>query len=94
MVESGCLYMMAWGQECSTWDDSVDWANIDKHDKGEIPEDEFVVTTWHDDEPLEDVFWFSKSVAEHPSVDLARTIILHISTASRKDELLSLYECA
>jgi hypothetical protein len=92
MVEFGCLYMMAWGRQCSTWDDSVDWANVDKYDGREIPEDGFVVTTWHDDEPLGEVFWFSKSVAEHSSVDLVRTIILHICTTSRRDELLSLYE--
>lgn len=29
LVHSGCLYMMAWGQDCSLWDDSVDWANMD-----------------------------------------------------------------
>ena len=27
LVESGCLYMMAWGRDCSLWDDSVDYAN-------------------------------------------------------------------
>ena len=31
LVASGCLYMMAWGPNCSTWDDSVDWANMDGH---------------------------------------------------------------
>lgn len=24
LVSSGCLYMMAWGINCSSWDDSVD----------------------------------------------------------------------
>ena len=94
MVESGCLYMMAWGRECSTWDDSVDWANIDRFEETPIPEDEFVMTTWHDDESLSEVFCFAKAVAKHPSVDLDQTIILDISAASRKEELLSLYEAA
>jgi hypothetical protein len=43
--------MMAWGRECSSWDDSVDWANIDKFGDSPIPDDECVVTTWHEDEP-------------------------------------------
>jgi hypothetical protein len=94
IVASGCVYMMAWGRECSSWDDSVDWANIDKFGDSPIPEDEFVVTTWFDDEPLEEVFLYSKTLAEHSSINIVRTIILEISAASRKDELLSLYESA
>ena len=92
IVASGCLYMMAWGRACSTWDDSVDWANIDRQGSGPIPEAAHVVTTWHDDEPLAEVFWFAKTVAQHACVGLAETIILDISTASRRDELLRLYE--
>lgn len=94
IVASGCLYMMAWGRECSTWDDSVDWANMDQWWAGPIPESEFVVTTWHDDEPLAEVFWFAKTVAQHACVELAKTVILDISTASRRNELLDLYEAA
>lgn len=91
IVASGCLYMMAWGPACSSWDDSVDWANIDRCGPHPIPASEFVVTTWHDDEPLAEVFWFAKTVAQHADVELAETIILDISTASRRDELLQLY---
>jgi hypothetical protein len=94
MLASGCLYMMGWGHDCNAWDDAMDWANIDKYDGHEIPENQFIVTTWHDGESLEEVFWFSKSVAEHTCVELVRTIILHISAADRKDELLELYACA
>ena len=92
IVASGCLYMMAWGCDCSSWDDSVDWANMDKFGESPIPDDEFVFTTWHEDEPLSEVFWFSKSLAYHDSVDIVQTVILDISAASRKDELLSLYK--
>jgi hypothetical protein len=37
LVQSGCLYMMAWGDNCSSWDDSVDVANIKEFKFGEIP---------------------------------------------------------
>ena len=30
LVNSGCLYMMAWGNDCSSWDDSVDYANLEE----------------------------------------------------------------
>lgn len=74
IVRSGCLYMMAWGVDCSSWDDSVDWANIDRYDDGPIPEDGFVVTTWHSDEPLEEVFWYSKKVAVDPVIPATQSL--------------------
>lgn len=57
LVQSGCLYMMAWGNECSFWDDCVDRALLQAFDFGDIPDDEFILTTWHDDEPLEEAFF-------------------------------------
>ena len=52
LVHTGCLYMMIWGRECSSWDDSVDLANLEDFGFGEIPDDKFVMTTWNEDEPL------------------------------------------
>jgi hypothetical protein len=94
IVASGCLYMMAWGRKCSSWDDSVDWANIHQCGAGPIPESELVMTTWHDDESLADVFRFARTVAKHACIDLVNTIILDISAFNRMDALLSLYEAA
>ena len=94
LVQAGCLYMMAWGPDASSWDDSVDMANLDRYDFGEIPDSSAVVTTWHDDEPLEAVFWFSKNAAQHPDVNVCRTIILDISTENRGRQLLELYDAA
>jgi len=91
MVASGCLYMMAWGRECCSWDDSVDWANIDRFDDKPIPNDELVITTWHERESLVEVFCFARTIAKHRSVELHRTIILDISAVTRMDELLGLY---
>jgi hypothetical protein len=70
--------MLAWGVECSSWDDSVDLANLEAYDFGEIPEESDVMTTWHDDEPLREVFWFAKNSAEHPTVGIENTLILHL----------------
>jgi len=94
IVRSGCLYMMAWGIECSSWDDSVDWANIDKYGEAPIPDDGFVATTWHSDESLVEVFWFSKNCATHPFIELSRTMILDISKVNRRDQLLQAYTAA
>jgi hypothetical protein len=91
LVQSGCLYMMAWGDNCSSWDDSVDVANSEEFKFGEIPADRFVMTTWHTNEPLAEVFWFSKNHACHPTVELKRTVLLHIGVNDRGQELLTSY---
>ena len=90
LVASGCLYMMAWGDECSRWDDSVDHANLEEFDYGDIPEERFVMTTWHERESLAEVFWFAEHCACHPTIELA-TVILDIAATPRESELLALY---
>ncbi len=94
LVGSGCLYMMAWGKDCSSWDDSVDHSNLKEWDYKDIPEDKFVMTTWHDDESLEDVFWFSKHIASHPSVDIRDTLLVHIAQKTKENEFIDLYSRA
>ena len=84
LVQSGCLFMMAWGKECSTWDNSVDFANLETFNFENIPDDKFVYTTWHEDEPLKEVFWFSKHSADHPEIEISSTLVLHISNQDKK----------
>ena len=52
LVQSGGLYLIAWGRDSSHWDDAVDMANLEHFKFGDIPDDRFVVTTWHDNEDL------------------------------------------
>lgn len=91
LVENGCLYAMAWGPSSSLWDDAIDEANLAAFDYAEIPEDKFVMTTWHPDEELPDVFWFAKNAAQHPSVKLNRCVLIHISELDRETELLKMW---
>lgn len=91
LVKSGCLYMMAWGTSCSSWGDSVDYANLEKFDYGDIPDENFVMTTWHEKVSLAEVFWFSKNSAIHPTVALSNTLILHIARVGNEEAFLSEY---
>lgn len=91
LVSAGCLYMMAWGPDSSSWDDSVDWASLAASGFGDVPDDRFVMTTWHEDEPLAETFWFSGRVAHHPTMELTRTLIVEISLAAHRDEMLAAY---
>jgi hypothetical protein len=92
LVSSGCRYMLAWGTECSSWDESVDEANLEAFNYEDIPEDRLVMTTSHDDEELSEVFWFAKHRAHHPAQDLRDTIIVHISEQARQEDLKEMYE--
>jgi hypothetical protein len=96
LVDAGCLYMLAWGRDCSSWDDSVDLANLQAFDFGEIPDEAFVTTTWHDDEPLSDVFEFAKRFALPASdeVNIVETIIFHVSRIDRSKEYGEVFAAA
>lgn len=54
IVASGCRYAVCAGHKCSTWDDSIDMAHVMRN-LGNVTEDNLVMTTWHEDEPLEDI---------------------------------------
>lgn len=91
LVQSGCLYMMAWGHDCTTWDDSVDIANLEAFDYGDIPGDRDVLTTWHSDQTLGEVFDFCKRHARHPVVELPRVVLLHIALQGDEARVLDVY---
>lgn len=94
LVRSGCLYMMAWGQNCSSWDDSVDLANLEEHGFGEIPVGERVITTWHDNCALEDVMIFAKSFALHPDVTIRNLVIVHLGPTDKGEQFDLMYSKA
>ncbi len=91
LVNSGCLYMMVWGNECSSWDDSVDFASLEIYNYDEIPDESSVMTTWHDNESLEEVFWFDKYCALNMDQRLQNLLILHISVESKENEFIELH---
>lgn len=94
LADSGCLYMMAWGKNCSSWDDSVDLANLEQFGFDKIPDDDFVMTTWHDDEPLQEVIWFAKYSANHPTIELENVLFMHIGSSNREGEFEDMYRNA
>ena len=57
-------------------------------------DDKFVMTTWHENEPLKDVYFFSKNNAAHSVVEIDNTLLLHISRCNMEKEFLVDYESA
>jgi hypothetical protein len=91
IVKSGCLYVVAWGVDCEKWHDSVDWAVLEVFKNGDIPDDRFVMTTWHNNEPLSEALWFVGQCAFHPDVELTETVILHIAVEERASQMQQTY---
>ena len=94
LVDSGCLYMMAWGDDCGSWDDSVDMAHLEAFDFVDSPDEEFVMTTWHDSDSLEDTFRFAKASAQHPTVKLNNVLILHVGADDKHARLDTIFQKA
>jgi len=92
LVESGCLYMLAWGHECSAWDDAVDYASLAISGVGDVPESHFVMTTWHEKESLSEVFWFAKTCAVNYEVEIIETLLFHVSLTDREQEYTKLFD--
>ncbi len=93
LVESGCRYMMAWGLDCSAWDDSVDWANIFQFHPEKIPDDQFVMTTCHDGDSLEEVFRFAKfdAVSSGTFEPISNLLVLDFGIQERAAMLKDIY---
>ena len=60
IVAAKCRDAVCWGYECSAWDTAIDWAYLETDKNFNLPDETFVMTTWHDDEPVEDAidFWW------------------------------------
>lgn len=94
LVRSGCLYAVAWGEACEAWHDSIDWAHLESWNFADIPDDRSMMTTWHSDVPLSEAFWFVAVCASHPTVELERTLIVHVGPEDCAAAMLQAYEDA
>jgi hypothetical protein len=91
IVAAGSLYVVAWGVDCEKWHDGVDWAVLEVFEFGDIPDDRFVMTTWHSGEPVSEAFWYAGHCAIHPDVDLSDTIIIHVAEQAQSAAVLQAY---
>ena len=65
--------------------------NLEAYQFSRIPDDCFVMTTCHESQVLNDVFWFSKYSAMHPCFRLDNILLLHLTSAGREQELIEEY---
>lgn len=59
-----CYWALAWGYACSIWDDALDWSYLEFCNyKLSDEEDYQLMTTWHENETLENVIEFAESIS-------------------------------
>ena len=94
VVNSGGVYMMAWGENCRAWQDAVNLGNLQSYDFGTIPDERLIITTSHPGQTLAEVFWFAKNTAMHPCHSKVETVLLHVAEEGQKDELMVAFNAA
>ncbi|MFA9218077.1 MAG: hypothetical protein ACEQSK_13365 [Sphingomonadaceae bacterium] len=87
LVEAGCKYALAWGTDCEKWHDAIEDAYLEATNYEDVPDEQRVLTTWHEDEELSEVFWFASHRANHPAHELRDTLILHLAATPRREQL-------
>ncbi len=93
LVKSGCLFAIAFGPQSTLWDDSIDHANLAQFDYGPVPAGSDVMTSWHDNESLEETLAFAKfcSTTAYDGRPLTTLLILDFSDHDRATEIKALY---
>jgi len=84
LVTFGCRYAVCMGHNCSSWDDSVDYANIENDP--ELTPEKFVMTTWHSDESVELIAHFFLNCTSFSDNTFDNFLVLSIG---RNDALLA-----
>jgi hypothetical protein len=58
IVEEGCRYAVCTGHNCELWHDLIDESFIGSDPNFNPPNDRMLMTTWHENEPIEEVVEF------------------------------------
>lgn len=84
LVRSGCRYAVCIGHNCSTWDDSVDWACVEVNPDSN--DETLVMTTWHKNDTPEEIAHFFLNCTTFDSNVFDNFLVLSVG---RNDALLS-----
>jgi hypothetical protein len=94
LVAAGCRYLLAWGTDCETWREGVEDAALEAADYEDVAPEQAVLTSAHEDEELDDVFWFARHRAAHPGLGLERVVIVHVAPHADRQRMLDAYDAA
>ncbi len=78
IIAAKCRYAVCWGHKCSAWDTAIDLAYIETDETFSLPDETFVMTTWHEDESVEDAidfWWMNTWFGDYESTRFAVLVI-------------------
>ena len=84
LVESGCRYACCTGNDCSSWDDSIDIAYLETDKDFNPPDERFVMTTWHDNESMESTINFFLNCTQFDDNLFSKRIVLFLGIDEEK----------
>lgn len=94
LVEAGCRVVLASGVDAEAWREAVEEASLEAFNYEAVPDEQLVVATAHEDDDLDEVFWFARHRAAHPACTLNKTLILHVAPAPRREQLEAAWAAA
>lgn len=84
IVSSRCQYALTYGHDCEDWHDAIDTACFDDG----VPEGRFLMTTWHNDESINDVVDFLFWNTSYEDFEASRVAIVQIGSDAGLDAAL------
>ena len=97
LMEQGAIYICCWGKGCERFHDIIDeiWVVREMDGKyGAVAKDSTLMTTWHNDESLDEALWFLLSCARSPDdkMESCSTIVITIRNESWESNVVSRLE--
>lgn len=85
IVQTKCYYAVCGGESCEIWHDTIDEAHVMSDPNFRPPDEKFMMTSWHDQEPPSEVFWFLLHCTNYleergPAPEIQRFLILFVGT--------------
>ena len=78
LIASEVRYGVCGGVECERWHDALDWAFLDQNLEGEAYDARFVMTSWHSEEPPDEVVFFFVNTTNFDAHDFDRFLIVQL----------------
>lgn len=85
LLDGGCRYLVCGGDDCEWWHDMADELFVAKYlDSSEAEREENqVMTTWHADEPPEDVAFFFVFNTSFDDITFSRFLVLNLGSEAK-----------
>ena len=79
LIRRGLAYIVAWGPDCGRVHDLFDDADIQENPRSNASDtDSVIMSTWHEDKPLEEALWFAIHSA-YPAAPYDRATVATIA---------------